>query len=208
MQDHVGRGRDRIGGLVAGRKVEDGWSGQGCPGGRGEGEVAFDGMGLRADGDGPGLGKAGAFTGVGESDDRNASESPGDQSGAEESLEIKDEVGSVLLGQTAPPAEKSEPSGGPAKIGPGKNESFVKMRVPFEKRRPFRVDHPREVRGREGGTQSGNGRQGMDDVTERAGLEDEDALRDVGSNLPRARRSASSAGRPASRILRWVVSMS
>jgi hypothetical protein len=208
VQDNVRRGRDQAGGLVAGRKVEDGWSGKVCPGGCGEGEVAFDGMGFRADRDGLGLGKAGAFTGVRESDDRNAPESTGDQGGAEESLEIKDEVGLVLLGQTAPPLEKSEPSGGPAKIGPRKEESSVKTRVPLEERCPFRVDHPREVRGREGSAQGSRGRQGMDDVTERAGLEDEDALRKVGSHVPRARRSASSAGRPASRILRRVVSMS
>ena len=209
VEDDERFGGKGIGRVIALRQIEDGWPGEGGSGRGGKSEVAFDGVGLRIDGHGAGLGEAGAFAGVGESVEGDVAEGAGHEGGAEEALEIEDEVGRGLFFQGAAPAREAQPAGGTTEIGAGKKERFVEVWIAFEERRPLGIDHPGEVRVWEFGVEGGERGEGVDDVAEGAGLEDEETARGRRrGHLPRARRSASSVGRPASRILRWVVSMS
>ena len=205
MEEHEWLAGQMSGGTVALRKIEDRRSGQRGADCRGEGEVAFDGVGLFVDGNGVGLGQACALARIGKSVNRHTTKGARNERGAQESLEIEDEVGCGLFFQFLAPAVEAEPSGRSAEVGTGKKQCFVDVRVAFEQRGPFRIDHPCEVRGGKFRAERGHGGQGMHDVTERTRLENKNAR---GIHLPRARRSANSAGRPASMILRCVVSMS
>ena len=205
MEQHEWLRGELLGGAVAVWKIED-WRSRKCGADRGgEGEVAFDRVGLVINRSGVSLGEACTLACIGKSVNRHATKDAGNECGAQKPLEIEDEIRCGLFFQSLTPAVETEPSGGSAKVGAGKNQRFIDVRVALQQRGPFRVDHPCDVRGGKFRAKGGYSGQGMDDVPEGTRFEDKNA---GGIHLPTARRSANSAGRPASMILRCVVSMS
>ena len=205
MEDDEWPGRQCFGWTISRGQGKDRGSGQSCVSGRGESEVTFDGVGSGNNLDGLGLDETCAFARVGESVNRHAGKGACHERGAQQSLEVEDEIGRCLFPQIPTPAVEAEPAARSTEIGARENERLVDVRIALEERGPLGIDHPRDLRGGKLGPQGGNSGKGMDDIAEGTRLEDENA---PGVHFPKARRSASSAGRPASRILRCVVSMS
>jgi len=52
--------------------------------------------------------------------------------------------------------------------------NMVYIMIAAEERRPFRIDHPGDLRVGVGLADCGDGRQGVNDIAERARLDDED----------------------------------
>ena len=139
-----------------------------------EGEVAIDGVRLGGHVHGLVVEMAGAFAGVGEADDASAigAAEAGDEGAAEEALEIEDEVG-FAGGDLFRPAGDARPAGGAAELAAGEVDDFIDMRVAIEERCPFGIDEPAEVRVRPAFFDEGDGGEGVDDVAEGAGFEDQ-----------------------------------
>ena len=140
-----------------------------------EGEVAGDGVRLGGHVHGLVVEMASAFAGVGEADDATGvgAAEAGDEGAAEESLEIEDEVG-FARGDLFRPAGNARPAGGAAELTAGEVDDFIDVRVAVEERRPLGIDEPAEVRVRPAFFDEGDGGEGVDDVAEGAGFEDQD----------------------------------
>ena len=118
---------------------------------------------------------AGTFAGVGEADDATAvgAAEAGDEGAAEEALEIEDEVG-FAGGDLFRPAGNARPAGGAAELAAGEEDDFIDVRVAVEEGSPLGIDEPTEVRRRPALFDEGDGGEGVDDVAEGAGFEDQD----------------------------------
>ena len=118
---------------------------------------------------------AGTFAGVGEAEDAPAigAAEAGDEGGAEEALEIEDQVG-FAGGDLFRPAGDARPAGGAAELAAGEVDDFIDVRVAVEQRCPFGIDEPAEVGRGPAPFDEGDGGEGVDDVAEGAGFEDQD----------------------------------
>ena len=114
------------------------------------------------------------FASIGEADDATAIGAGefGDEGAAEEALEIEDEVG-FAGGDFFRPAGDARPAGGAAELAAGEVDDFIDVRVAVEERGPFGIDEPAEVRVRPALFDDGDGGEGVDDVAEGAGLENQ-----------------------------------
>ena len=115
-----------------------------------------------------------ALARIREADDapaRGAAEAA-NEGAAEEALEIEDEVRRAR-GDLFRPAGDARPAGRPAELAARKVDDFIDVRVAVEQRRPLGVDQPAEVRLRPALFDEGDGGEGVDDVAEGAGFEDQ-----------------------------------
>ena len=87
-------------------------------------------------------------------------------------------------------------------------DDFVDEGAAFEERGPLAIGDPAETEMRVGALDEADGGQGVNDVAEGAGFDDEggfevpqiDRMIRLDGHLPSERRSASSGGKPAARI--------
>ena len=97
MEQHERRFGQLVGGTVALRKIEDRRSGESGADCGGEGEVAFDRVGFFIDRNGVRLRQPRSLPCIGKSVNRHTAKSARNERGAQESLEIEDEVGCGLF---------------------------------------------------------------------------------------------------------------
>ena len=126
---------------------------------------------------------------------------------AQQPLEIEGQIPlfhPVKTGQPLPEAD--QPAQAP-EIPAGEFHHISQIRIARQERRESRIGQPGELHPWKLLFQQVDGRQGVDDVTQRARLDEKDALaggkvhRKDPRYLPRERRCASISGRPASMIL-------
>ena len=135
------------------------------------------------------------FAGVAESDAARGGSGAGEEAAAQEALQVNDDV--ELAGVELPEQRKEF-----AGLLTVERNQFVDDGCVLEQRGEVVVDEPGDVSVGKTASDAGDGRQGVNNVAERAGLDDEDA---VGRHLPYSSRSARDSGSPALRIFCWVM---
>ena len=183
----------------------------GNPEGGGGGEVAVDGVCGRVDGDAGVVEIGCALAGVGHAGEVAGFELAGDEGAAEEPLEVEDEVDGGEFFQQAAEAECGGDAAEAAHLAAREEDRRREVGVVGEEWSPLGIDDPADVEVGVGAFDVVDGGEGVDDVAERGGFDDDErrGRREVGCHyLPWFRRSASMGGRPASTILRWVVARS
>jgi hypothetical protein len=145
-----------------------------------------------------------------------------DQCAPQQPLEIQNQICSKLFTHCPGPRDQSQSSSDPPQPPARELEHFIDVWISVEKRSPFTIDYPMQLRIGPRRFDKRDGRKGVYDITKRAGLDDNDfsrrrkierALvrlllvrsrslpRSAARYFPSASRSASRCGKPASIIL-------
>lgn len=137
--------------------------------------IIIDDMGRGRSGDRMRVEQRGSFPGLGQADAQGTAGDAGKKARAQEALEIEDEIISALSQFFDKGAEFGESGTGEAaaEFASVKEKDFINSLDTIENGGQFGADHPGDMSARAGLPQGRQDGQGMDDVAEGGGLDDQ-----------------------------------